>query len=34
MGIRLEGHDYGYTEAREKLPVKTPLGKKYDRKFR
>ena len=28
MGIRLEGHDYGYTKAREKLPVKTPLGKK------
>ena len=31
MGNRLEGHYYGYREAREKLPEKTPLGKIYDR---
>ena len=33
MGNRLQGHYYGYTEARKNLPEKkTPLGKKYDRK--
>ena len=28
MGNRLQGHYYGYTEARKNLPEKTPLGKK------
>ena len=32
MGNRLQGHHYGYTEARKNLPEKTPLGKKYDKK--
>ena len=32
MGNRLQGHNYGYTEARKNLPEKTPLGKKHDRK--
>ena len=27
MGNRLQGHNYGYTEARKNLPEKTPLGK-------
>ena len=33
MGNRLQGHYYGYTEARKNLPEKTPLGKKkHDKK--
>ena len=28
MGNRLQGHYYGYTEARKNLPEKTPLGEK------
>ena len=28
MGNRLQGHYYGYMEARKNLPEKTPLGKK------
>ena len=32
MGNRLQGHYYGYTESRNTLPEKTPLGKKCERK--
>ena len=33
MGNRLQGHYYGYTEARKNLPEKNPFGgKKHDKK--
>ena len=28
MGNRLQGHNYGYTEARKNLPEKNPSGEK------
>ena len=28
MGNRLQGHYYGYTEARKNLPEKNPFGEK------
>ena len=31
-GNPLQGHYYGCTEVKSKLPGKTPLGKKYDMK--
>ena len=32
MGNHLQGHYYGYTEARKNLPEKKPFWKKYDSK--